>query len=132
VVACLIMRTGIKSSGGAQCCARCVIVGTTMSGWSTFYSNMRSSLDGCFRPTDTSLSSRAKDTIYYADLRRFDRREMSKYGTEAYKDHVTHYTPCMRSNPENNVSIFTITIYRGFFFIRRCCCRRKSLMSGQM
>jgi hypothetical protein len=79
-----------------------------MAGWSKFYSQMRSSLEGCFRPAASSLSSKARDTIYYADLRGFDRREMSKYGTKEYEDHVTHYTPCMRSNPENNVSILTI------------------------
>jgi hypothetical protein len=114
MVACLIIRTGIKSSGGSECFQRCVIVGDTMEGWSRFYSQMRSSLDGWFWHTMSALSKKAKDTISYADLHGFDRREMSKY--DEYKNHVTHYTPCMRSNPENNVSILTITMYLLFYF----------------
>jgi hypothetical protein len=85
-----------------------MIVGATMSKWTEFYTKMRSSLDSSYLSTTNpvqfeGLNEKATETRYYADLRPADRREMSKYSE--YTEHVTHFTPCMQSNPENNVSM---------------------------
>lgn len=80
-----------------------MVVGDTMQNWTAFYSQMRSSLDACFTPVYETLTSQTLATLYYADLRNFDRRDMRKY--EEYINHVTHYTPCIQANPDANVSI---------------------------